>query len=264
MVACGGSRRHWRDFDALTAPIRAAGIPLLPILGNHDLWGGRRRALREISRRFPETGRGSWSRQRRGPLELVFLDTGRAQEQVAWLAAALDAAATDPACRAVVAFGHHPPFTNSAASGDHAATRRVLVPLLLRCPRFLCMLSGHVHAFERFQVAGREFLVAGGGGGPRVALRRGARQRHSDLCTLPVPRPLHWLELSAGDDGVTAAVRGLLGQAAPVTTVEQFRLPWPAVAEDQRRIACRPRTPEGGAGTSSTPGPSDSEAEAPS
>jgi hypothetical protein len=56
----GGSRRDWAWFDALTAPIRDASIPVLPIVGNHEcgLWG--RHNLVHYFARFPNLKGCSW------------------------------------------------------------------------------------------------------------------------------------------------------------------------------------------------------------
>src|SRR3954454_3181101 len=53
-MVCNGQRlAEWHHFDRLMAPIRAAGIPILPVLGNHDLWQGGRRAWPQVWARFP-------------------------------------------------------------------------------------------------------------------------------------------------------------------------------------------------------------------
>ena len=233
MVAWGNAR-HWRDFDQLRAPILAAGIPFLPLRGNHDTWGLPGRARAALGQRFPElVGPTPWRRHRVGALELVLLDSGRARSgpQREWLAHTLAAAQADAGCRGVLAFAHHPPLTNSTATGDHRGVRAGLLPGLRTSSKFMALVSGHVHAFERFALGAAgapECLVAGGGGGPRVGLRRGARARHHDLCPLPVPRPLHWLAIDVGPAGLQLQVRALTDDGATMATAYAFALPWPA------------------------------------
>ena len=117
LVFDGSSQRHWERFDALVEPLRAAGVPMVPILGNHDYWWGKRKNLRHYLERFPHLDGNRWHSRRFGSVELVFLDSNPAaqtaaewREQLDWYANALDRADADPSCRGALVFVHHPPF----------------------------------------------------------------------------------------------------------------------------------------------------------
>ncbi len=197
----GTSGRDWARFDALTAPLRDSGIPILPILGNHEYWLSSRMALRNFFERFPALAGRHWHADTYGILGLLFLDSNERElggeawrEQEAWLGETLARFDADASVAGVLAFSHHPPYTNSTVTGDGAPVQRTFVPLFAAAAKTLAMFSGHVHSFERFVRGGKTYVVAGGGGGPRVRLAHGEARRHrDDLFEGPAVRPFHFL-----------------------------------------------------------------------
>jgi hypothetical protein len=235
LVSVGSLRPHWEYFDALMEPIRARGIPVLPALGNHDYWGGGRRALVQLRARFPQLEKSSWYARKHGALGLVFLDSNEGQlgkdgwaRQREWLGESLRQMDGDPAVGAVLVFAHHPPFTNSSLTRDEEHVQKSFLPAFFRSRKAVAFVSGHVHAYERFVEQGRTFLVAGGGGGPRVKLLAAAKRRHDDLFAGPSPRPFHYLLAEPGDGAVAISVRGLDKGETAVRTIDRFSLPFTA------------------------------------
>ena len=233
LVTFGDSARDWAYFDDVMAGVRGRDVPTLPVLGNHDYFVFRRCALPHLHKRFPRLASATWYVERLGPLALVIIDSNRGplgralwESQRAWLAeqvATLDAA---PDVRGVLFFGHHPPFTNSWEVGPHAPTRRDLLPIFHDTHKSLAYVSGHCHAYERFQDRGKTFLVTGGGGGPRQPLRRGMFARSVDAYPGGVIRPFHYLSLEVTDRGIDVEVRGLDKGECGLRTIERFGLPW--------------------------------------
>ena len=234
LVFHGSSARDWARVDALLAPLREAGIAIHPVLGNHEYWLREGPALRNFFERFPSLGGRRWRSDAYGPLGLVFLDSNERElggqawaEQAAWLGETLARFDADPRVAGVVVFSHHPPYTNSTVTGDGAHVQRAFVPLVANARKTLAMVSGHVHSFERFVRGGKTYVVAGGGGGPRVRLAHGERRRHADdLFEGPVVRPFHFLECSPGDAGVEIEVVGLEKGAQDCAPLLRFTLPW--------------------------------------
>lgn len=233
MTNDGGSRSAWEAFDALFAPVREAGIPVLVALGNHDYWGGAGGALRNAAARFPNIARGRWTARAWGKVRLVFLDSnedvlgpGAWSEQRAWLGRTLGEIDADPAAAGALLFAHHPPFTNSRTTGDEAHVQRAFLPAFFASKKALAFISGHAHAYERFEERGRAFIVSGGGGGPRVRLLEGAARRHVDQVPLGSPRPFHYLLLEQDDRGVNATVRGLDKGEPEARAIDSFALPF--------------------------------------
>jgi hypothetical protein len=93
------------------------------------------------------------------------------------------------------------------------------------------MIAGHVHSYERFERGGKMFLIAGGGGGPRVRLAAGGRRRHTDeLFDGPSMRFFHNLLVTLRDDGLCVEVWGLEKHGDDVATKDRFLLRWPETA----------------------------------
>jgi hypothetical protein len=231
----GSSVRDWRRFDALTAPLRDAGVPFLPILGNHEYWMRKGPALRNYYGRFPHLGGRRWYAERWGSLGLVFLDSnegalgpGAWAEEAAWLEKTLAQLDAQPAARGVLVFSHHPPYTNSTVTGDEVHVQRAFVPPFKAARKTLAMISGHVHAFERFIRGGKTFLVAGGGGGPRVKLAHGLARRHADdAFEGPEVRPFHFLLCASAETGLDVDVVGIEKGGEAFRSLARFELAWP-------------------------------------
>lgn len=232
-VFAGGSARDWARFDALFSPVREAGIPVLPIVGNHDCWPRGARTLRHYFARFPHLDGAHWYARRVGPLGLVALDSNRFwlspqrwEEQRKWFAQELARLDGDREVRGVVVLVHHPPYTNSKVAAPSLAVQDTFVRAFLRAQKTLAMLSGHVHAYEHFAREGRHFLVSGGGGGPRHRLLPRERQTFADLFGGPSPRDFHYLLLEPGEEGLTLRARGLAKGAGEIRPLDELFLPW--------------------------------------
>ena len=238
-VFCGSSAAAWDAFDRVCRPLRDAGLPVLPILGNHEFWVSPAAGLKHFFGRFPDLERRRWYARRYGPLGLVFLDSNRRwlsrrqwNEQREWLGQALAAFDADAAIRGVVVFLPHPPYTNSTVTSDELHVQRDLVPCFAAAAKTLAMIAGHVHSYERFGRGGKTFLVAGGGGAPRVRLAVGERRRHADdLYEGPPLRFFHFLEAAPQPDGLSLSVRGLDKGGSAARVRECFTLAWPETGE---------------------------------
>jgi Icc-related predicted phosphoesterase len=243
LVFRGTSGQDWTRADALLAPLRDSGIPILPILGNHEYWLGSRTAMRNFFERFPMLAGRHWHADSYGTLGLLFLDSNERElgrtawrEQEAWLGETLARFDADASVAGVLAFSHHPPYTNSTVTGDGVHVKRAFVPLFAAAAKTLAMVSGHVHSLERFDRGGKTYLVAGGGGGPRIALARGDARRHrDDLVEGPPVRPFHFLEAVPATGGLEVEVVGLEKGARAFASLARFTLPWPRAASRPSR-----------------------------
>lgn len=226
MVGWGASRRQWRAFDELAKGILSGGTKSLAMFGNHDYLGGRRSAEANLVRRFPGLRDSKWGIHDERDLRVVYVDSNRDvlnggewDAQAEWFRAELAKADADPSVRGVLGFVHHPPYTNSRATGDAKWVEDAFVPPFLASRKALAMVSGHAHGYEKFSKEDRYFFVSGGGGGPRVRLLEGDRRRHVDLYSGPSPRPFHYLRVEARPDGVDLVA---IGFAKGETAVEEF------------------------------------------
>lgn len=229
MVVYGALDSEWRYFDALVSPLTCAGVPIHPVLGNHDYWGEDwgEPALAHARERFPELSKNTFYLLRRGPLALVFLDSnlsGRsATVQRDWLELMLRGVDCDRDIRAVIAFTHHPAYTLGVHRASDPYVRGALLPVLEKSPKFVLMMSGHVHGYERFELAGRTFVVSGGGGGPRVEYRTQAeaepRPAFPAAQTHTEKRPFNYAVLRANAESLELTVRCLPGGLCPESRV---------------------------------------------
>ncbi|MRG94895.1 metallophosphoesterase family protein [Polyangium spumosum] len=233
-VFLGASRRAWAFFDRLVEPLRAAGVELLPVLGNHDCWSFGPRGLRHYFARFPRLDGRRFYTARLGPLGVVALDSNRLfmpsqtwAEQIQFYATTMARLDADPGVRGVLVLVHHPPFTNGTVTGPSSLVERSFVPAFLRSRKGIVMLSGHVHAYEHFVRDGRHFVVCGGGGGPRHRLLPKARQVFRDLFDGPSIRDFHFLTLEPTDRGLDVRATGLPKGGARTSPMDHFHVDWP-------------------------------------
>ncbi|GAC1596608.1 MAG: hypothetical protein NVS4B10_05730 [Myxococcales bacterium] len=233
LTAAGASQSAWEQFDELFAPLSAAGVPMLALLGNHDYWGGAGAALANAAARFPQLGRQSWYLRTLGRLALVMLDSNEAQlgearweQQRTWYRQTLAALDGNPSVAGVLVLAHHPPYTNSRTTGDEENVQRAFLPAFFAARKTLAFVSGHAHAYERFEERGRTFVVSGGGGGPRVRLLAGADARHADLHQARSPRPFHYLLVEQDASAARVTVRGLDEATGEARVIDRFQLPF--------------------------------------
>lgn len=225
MVFQGSSETHWGYFDWLMEPLHRRGVSVLPALGNHEYYGSLADSRARIRERFPRLARRSWYSDQWGAVGMIWLDSNvdelapeRWQAQRSFFQRALSDFDADPRVRAVLVFMHHPPFTNSTLVAPDETLQREVVPAFCEARKTLAMFTGHAHGYERF-VRGaalgcgardRQFVVTGGGGGPRPSgLRSEAETRLHDACEDPAPRAFHYLLLSQDEVGVTITARGI-------------------------------------------------------
>lgn len=238
----GSAQDHWRYFDWLMRGLVADGRSLLPVLGNHDYWGDDASALAHVRERFPRLRGATWYADVWGSVGMIWLDSnasalgGAWARQRQWYEAKLAELEARPDVRGVLVFLHHPPFTNSTVVDPDEAVREAFVGRFCASPKTLAMFSGHAHGYERF-VRGsaegcgdrpRQFVVSGGGGGPRpAALRAAADTGQVDSFDAAAPRPLHYVLLTQREAGLTAKVVGLRTGDRVTRELERYELPFP-------------------------------------
>ncbi|HQY60416.1 MAG: metallophosphoesterase [Myxococcales bacterium] len=220
------SRTAWQIVDGCLARLRARGVRLAACAGNHDLFPFAFRGYDDLARRGL-LGPASWQRVSLGDVRVLVLDTNRRalgprlwSEQVVWFRAELADAEREGSVRAVVVASHHPPWTNSAMTGDSAPRLCELLEAFYAAPKARAWVSGHVHAYERFASRGKHLVVSGSASAPRMRLLTGARARHPTLAHVPAPSPFGWLELTAAAGVATLAHRGFRRRRAPCETFD--------------------------------------------
>lgn len=174
---------QWKVFDDETAVWRQAGVRVVPALGNHDVHGGAP-ALTNYFHQFPQLKEQRWYAVRYGNCLFVILDSdvehGPGSPQGDWIKSQLNDVPKD--VDFVIFSMHHPPYTKSSEhfmGGGHTARpqeqdlARVLEDRQKTLRAKIVAIAGHVHNYERYEHAGVEYIVSGGGGATPYMINRG-------------------------------------------------------------------------------------------
>ena len=196
LTFAGGTAANWLAFDAGAEPLRRAGIPFYPVLGNHDYMGRNDRAMEHYSARFPHLKRRKWYTLQVHHTLFVILDSNEREldadevaAQKTWLEETVRRADSDDSVRFTALACHHPPITQ----GPHSPSRLVrdtLIPIAKASSKFRVVLAGHVHSVERFELEGIHIITSGGGGAPLVEVEGddlyapGRKKRGHSYCLL--------------------------------------------------------------------------------
>ncbi|MEO0601192.1 MAG: metallophosphoesterase [Myxococcota bacterium] len=195
-----------RGFDApddpdaearIVDPYAAAGVPILAVPGNHDYAHGSDRQRVEwlldwAARRDDVVLPGHAWRARVGDVHLVGLDTADAirfgaEPQLGWLEATLASMEAEERRPWIVAFGHHPRWSNGphGNAGTYegwsnipwmsgTAVQRLLEPLESRAQLYL---AGHDHSRQLIDQNAMVQIVSGAGASATPIVDRGNTPR---------------------------------------------------------------------------------------
>jgi len=207
LVSSGDDKEAWRYFDQCSAPVHNKGIPIVPLLGNHEYFGNTEAMLAEIFVRFPLLGGKTWTAVCSEGIAFILLNSNfneltadQVREQDDWYNAQLRTFWQDTTVQAIVVCCHHPPFTNSTIVSPSRGVQQSFVPPFLAAPKAVLFVSGHCHSYEHFLWSGKHFLVTGGGGGPRQRVEVVPNRRQfEDLYRGPGERDIHFCKLSIED-----------------------------------------------------------------
>lgn len=217
----GDDPDEWRFFDHIMRPVARSGIPVYPLLGNHEYFGRDAVMFANMRARFPAMPARYYSVVL-DSIAFVMLDTNFDEEsrdstvkQFRWFKTRLRQYTRDRAVRCIVVCGHHPPYTNSTVVPGDKILQRYFVPDFQRSPKARLWLSGHCHAYEHFRNGNVHFVVSGGGGGPRQFLRLDSlTHSEHDLYRGGPIRPFHYLSLQREHASLCVTMTPLEGQGA--------------------------------------------------
>jgi len=230
MVFRGASELQWQRFDQSAAPIRERGIPVFPVLGNHEFYGPNEHALRNYFARFPDLAERRRTAFRFRSVGIILLDSdfknmeaAQRDEQREWYLRQMREYQGDPDVALILVACHHPPYTNSTVVSDDKRVQEDFAGAFMATPKARLFFSGHCHSYEHFVVGDKHFMVSGGGGGPRHHLRRRAEDVwHSDTYKGKAPRQFHFCRIWPRADGVRVQMVGLDGTLTSWSPGEEF------------------------------------------
>jgi Icc-related predicted phosphoesterase len=204
LVFQGDDPSQWDRFDEFAASIRRREIPVFPLLGNHEYFGSHKKAFDFLFSRFPHLHGEFWNAVRFGPVAVVLLDSnfermGRdlVDRQNEWYRQRLAEYEADSNIKTVLVCCHHAPFTNSTVVSDDAEVQQRFVEPFKSSAKAKLFFTGHCHSYERFAMFGKQFVVSGGGGGPRQTLETDPqKRRHQDQYPGREIREFHFCKVS--------------------------------------------------------------------
>jgi hypothetical protein len=217
LTAWGSSAAEWEFFDSCNRPLFEKGIPYFPCVGNHDCYGRESVWRDSFRRRFPAFREQAWYRVRFKEVGCLFLDSNfdvlsdaEKKQQDAWYAAELAAFERDSSVCYIVVCCHHAPFSNGTVVPPSPEVAARFAAPFLRTSKGAFFFTGHCHAYERFVREGKQFIVTGGGGGPRHTIVTDEKARkYKDEYAGSTIRPFHFCELALLNGNLECQVIGL-------------------------------------------------------
>lgn len=169
LVGAGRDLPVWETEFFEPASELMAGVPIVPVPGNHEYFGS---GAPWFFYYFDRPVFEGWFPLTCGNARIIGLDTSvpfsAGSPQHEWLLREFASAEYLAATWHVVIL-HEPPFTATVGHAENAVVQDQLVPLFERYGVDV-VFSGHSHAYERYLHQGIRYIVTGGGGGPLYAL----------------------------------------------------------------------------------------------
>jgi hypothetical protein len=174
----GGHKEDWEVYRQETKPWDEAHLRVYPVIGNHEMTPPGLPAFHNYFAEFPWLGGRRWYSVQIGSVYLIALDSSSGHvyttfapgtPQRVWLESQL---AHLPAEVNFVFFMIHMPLVNDIQSEvianlpepPETVLRHYLEAESAKAHAKFVVVSGHVHNYERFEIAGISYIVSGGGG----------------------------------------------------------------------------------------------------
>jgi hypothetical protein len=210
--------------DAYLDSLRALGIGVDALRGNHELMFFPEEGERNFLLRFPDASYTGYGRTVDSVAVILLnsnfdnLTPAQADAQQSWYARTLDSLDAEPSVRAVIVSCHHSPYSNSTIVGSSVRVQQRFIPLFVESRKSRVFLSGHAHGFEHFRRSGKDFLVIGGGGGLLHPLDDGTGRTAGDRAPSPRPR-FHYILVRRKAAELDITIRVLQADVARVESV---------------------------------------------
>lgn len=207
IVSLGFRDEKWPVIDRFLNNCRSVGTAVYAIMGNHDVMGRPRKGARNFQQRFSAHVPTGYVHTTDGTAVVMLnsnfgtLSVADRVKQQTWYEQTLVDLDADPAVRVIIVTCHHAPYSNSKLVGSSKLVQKWFVPNYFNSQKARLFITGHSHAFERFEFGGKTFLVIGGGGGLRQPLNTSA-SRLPDLAASYKPM-FHYLAVRREGDGLT-------------------------------------------------------------
>ncbi|WP_461093868.1 metallophosphoesterase family protein [Spirosoma gilvum] len=206
IVSLGYRNNKWRIIDQFLLKCTEVRTAVYAIMGNHDVMGRPRKGAQNFQQRFPDHIHTGYVKVTDAVAVIMLnsnfsiLSVADLVTQQTWYQQTLEELDDDPAIKVVIVTCHHAPYSNSKLVGSSKLVQQRFVPPYLRSQKAKLFITGHSHAFERYEFEGKTFLVIGGGGGLRQPLNT-SPSRLPDLAADYKPL-FHYLAVRREGDGL--------------------------------------------------------------
>lgn len=176
IVSLGYRNNKWRIIDQFLQKCTEVSTAVYAIMGNHDVMGRPRKGAKNFQQRFPEHSPTGYVKTTNAIAVVMLnsnfgiLSAANLVKQQTWYEQTLIDLDADPDIKVVIVTCHHAPYSNSKLVGSSKLVQQRFVPPYVKSPKARLFITGHSHAFERYEFEGKTFLVIGGGGGLRQPL----------------------------------------------------------------------------------------------
>jgi len=205
LVGLGFEESQWQVIDQFLARLGQQEIPFFPALGNHELMIFPDDGALNFTKRFPFFIKTGYTR-RIGNTAVILLNSNfdhmhevLINKQQEWYENELVRLSMDSVITHIIVGCHHPPYTNSSIVSASEEVQQRFVKPFLKYDKCRLFISGHAHRFEHFQIGGKDFIVAGGGGGLQHPEIQDTIKEYSDrYASHERLRPFHYIEVYSG------------------------------------------------------------------
>ena len=215
LVAMGSREKDWTTVDYFTAALRRQSKNVYANPGNHEYSFPASAGIDEFYKRFPRA-QATVQVYIINSVAMVLVDANyahlsrsRKKSQEARYRQCLDSLQNDATVQVIIVCTHQPPFTNSTAVKSSKEVQKRLIPDYLSTPKAALFLSGHSHNMEHFREQGKDFLVAGGGGGLSQPLLAPQKRKYHDLIEDGQRIRFFYLIIEQKDNMLTVKAKGM-------------------------------------------------------
>lgn len=205
---------EWNDFFDVFTDL-APYVPLVPVMGNHEFWGGQPFYRKYFATPDHNNDNSSIYSFQYGNTFFINIDVAQlylvGTAQYNWVVEQFELAASIPSIKHCVVQAHFPPYSasNHGTDTDVLAFRNSFVPLFEEYGVDV-IFGGHDHNFQHSEVNGIHYIVTGGGGAPRYSV-------DPESWTVAWEKALNYIRIDVADDTMT-----LTAKRADGTVIEQF------------------------------------------
>lgn len=229
IVSLGYRSNKWRIIDQFLAKCTAVGTAVYAIMGNHDVMGRPRKGAKNFQLRFPDHSPTGYVKITDSIAVIMLnsnfsiLSVADMVKQQTWYEQTLKELDENPSVKVVIVTCHHAPYSNSKLVGSSKLVQQRFVPAYTQSQKARLFITGHSHAFERYQFEGKTFLVIGGGGGLKQPLNI-SPSRLPDLATDYKPL-FHYLAVRREGEGLSLTSYCLKNDFSGFSVGYQFDIP---------------------------------------